>query len=80
LARAGRDRRRRRQLDPLENYHLFDRFTNAPPTGWLPGLVELAPVPDSRIFFTSGGSEAVDTAIKLSRVAHAKPGSPNARS
>jgi adenosylmethionine-8-amino-7-oxononanoate aminotransferase len=27
----------------------------------------MAPVPDARIFFTSGGSDAVDTAVKLAR-------------
>jgi adenosylmethionine-8-amino-7-oxononanoate aminotransferase len=34
----------------------------------------MAPVPGSRVFFTSGGSESVDTAIKLSRAAHAQAG------
>ncbi|MGV7942569.1 aminotransferase class III-fold pyridoxal phosphate-dependent enzyme, partial [Mycobacterium kansasii] len=27
----------------------------------------IAPVPDSKIFFTSGGSDSVDSAIKLAR-------------
>jgi len=30
-------------------------------------LAALAPVPDSKIFFTSGGSDSVDTAVKLAR-------------
>lgn len=64
------------QIRQLETYHLFDRFTNAPADELAARLVELAPVPDSRVFFASGGSEAVDTAIKLSRIAHAQAGHP----
>ncbi|MCW2598682.1 MAG: Acetylornithine transaminase [Frankiales bacterium] len=64
------------QMEQLENYHLFERFVNPRAEELAARLVALAPVPDSRVFFTSGGSEAVDTAIKLSRVAHAQAGHP----
>ncbi len=64
------------QIRQLETYHLFDRFSNAPAEELAARLADLAPVPDSRIFFTSGGSEAVDTAIKLSRITHAQAGQP----
>ena len=33
-------------------------------------------MPDARVFFTSGGSESVDTAMKLARLAHPRPGIP----
>lgn len=64
------------QLRELETYHLFERFVNAPAEALAVRLAELAPVAGSRVFFTSGGSEAVDTAIKLSRAAHAQAGHP----
>lgn len=64
------------QLRTLETYHCFDRFTNAPADALAERLAQLAPVPGSRVFLTSGGSEAVDTAIKLARLAHAGAGRP----
>jgi putrescine aminotransferase len=65
-----------KQLQQLETYHCFERFTNGPAEELAARLVELAPVPSSRVFFTSGGSEAVDTALKLSRIAHVQSGHP----
>jgi len=64
------------QLGELENYHLFERFVNPRAEELAARLVELAPTPGSRVFLTSGGSEAVDTALKLSRIAHAQAGHP----
>ncbi len=69
IARAVAD-----QIAELENYHLFERFVNPRAEELAARLAELAPVPGSRVFLTSGGSEAVDTALKLSRVAHAQAG------
>jgi len=71
IARAVAD-----QIAELENYHLFERFVNPRAEELAARLAELAPVPGSRVFLTSGGSEAVDTALKLSRVAHAQAGHP----
>ncbi|MCU1589266.1 MAG: Acetylornithine transaminase [Frankiales bacterium] len=64
------------QMRTLETYHCFERFSNGPADELAARLAALAPVPGSRVFLTSGGSEAVDTAIKLSRVAHAQAGHP----
>ncbi len=64
------------QMRQLETYHCFERFTNDPADRLAERLSALAPVPDSRVFFTSGGSEAIDTAVKLSRAAHAQAGRP----
>lgn len=64
------------QIGQLENHHLFEKFVNPRAEELATRLVALAPVPDSRVFFTSGGSEAIDTALKLSRVAHAQAGHP----
>ncbi|HEY0486140.1 MAG TPA: aminotransferase class III-fold pyridoxal phosphate-dependent enzyme, partial [Mycobacteriales bacterium] len=63
-----------RQMRELETYHCFEKFSNAPADALAERLAALAPVPGSRVFFTSGGSESVDTAIKLSRAAHAQAG------
>lgn len=64
------------QLRKLDAFHTFDRFTNEPAEALTAELSALAPMPDARVFLTSGGSEAVETAIKLARLAHAVAGRP----
>ncbi|WP_024806079.1 aspartate aminotransferase family protein [Nocardia sp. BMG51109] len=55
------------QLSDLAHYSNFGDIT-APVTQRLAErLADLAPVPGSRILFTSGGSDSVDTAAKLAR-------------
>ena len=65
-----------RQMRRLETYHCFEKFAGPCAEELAERLVALAPVPGSRVFLTSGGSEAVDTALKLSRAAHAQAGQP----
>ncbi len=65
-----------RQMAQIETYHCFERFTTPAADELAERLVALAPIPGSRVFLTSGGSEAVDTALKLSRIAHAQAGQP----
>jgi adenosylmethionine-8-amino-7-oxononanoate aminotransferase len=65
-----------RQAGTLAAYSTFDPFTNAPAEELAEVLVDIAPMTDSRVFFTSSGSEAVDTAMKLSRLAHIQAGHP----
>ncbi len=65
-----------RQMGELETHHCFERFSNPRAEELAERLVALAPDPGSRVFLTSGGSEAVDTALKLSRIAHAQRGEP----
>ena len=36
----------------------------------------LSPIPDSRVFLTGSGSESIDTAMKLARIAHIQAGQP----
>jgi putrescine---pyruvate transaminase len=62
------------QMRRLEAFHTFERFTNEAADALAATLAGLAPFPEARVFFTSGGSEAVDSAIKLSRIAHAVAG------
>jgi putrescine aminotransferase len=56
------------QMRRLAAYHTFDVFTNHPARELARRLAEMSPTgPGSAVFFTSGGSEAVDTAAKLVR-------------
>jgi len=64
------------QLRTLEAFHTFDRFTNPAAEELCVRLAALAPMDGARVFLTSGGSEAVDTAIKLARLALFIGGSP----
>lgn len=65
-----------RQLSALEAFHLFDRFTNPGAEALAERLAELAPMPAARVFLTSGGSEAIESAVKLARAAQAAAGHP----
>jgi len=64
------------QLGSLAAYHCFERFTNGPAEELAARLVDLAPMDDARVFLTSSGSEAVDSCIKIARVAHVQAGHP----
>lgn len=65
-----------RQMSTLEAFHLFDRYTNPPADELADRLAALAPAEGMRAFMTTGGSEAVETAMKLARLAHATAGHP----
>jgi adenosylmethionine-8-amino-7-oxononanoate aminotransferase len=57
-------------------YHTFEKFT-VPATEELAELiVELSPFDRARVFFGSGGSDSVDTAMKLARIAQREAGHP----
>jgi adenosylmethionine-8-amino-7-oxononanoate aminotransferase len=64
------------QMRTLAAYSCFEPFTNAPAEALAERVAALAPVPDARIFLCGSGSEAVDTAIKLSRLAQRLAGHP----
>lgn len=64
------------QMRRLEVFHTFDRFTNPPADALADRLAGMAPMPDARVFLTSGGSESVETAVKLARIAQAHAGHP----
>lgn len=55
------------QIEQLHAYHTFGDFANRPALELAERLASLAPVPDSKVFLTSGGSDSVDTAAKLAR-------------
>ncbi len=65
------------QMCRLEAYSAFGDLTT-PPVGELTDrLSTLAPVPNSVSFLTSGGSDSVDTAVKLARRYQVVKGHPN---
>ena len=64
------------QVRTLGAYSTFDPFTNEPAESLAEELRQIAPTPNARVFFTSSGSEAIDTVMKLSRMAHVQAGQP----
>lgn len=64
------------QMRRLEVFHTFDRFTNPTAEALAERLCALAPMEGVRVFLTSGGSESVETAIKLARMAQDLGGHP----
>ncbi len=62
------------QLGELDAFHTFARFTNPPEQRLAELILELEPLPDARVLFTCGGSEAIDSAIKLIRAGHKAAG------
>ena len=55
------------QLRTLAAYSTFGDLATRPTLELADRLAAIAPVPGSRVFLTSGGSDAVDTAVKLAR-------------
>ena len=53
------------QMRKLPYYHSFSHKSHGPLIDLAEHLVEIAPVPMSKVFFTNSGSEANDTAMKL---------------
>jgi len=66
-----------RQMQQLAAYSTFGDLANRPALDLAERLAQLAPMADARVFFTSGGSDAVDTAVKLVRRYWAEVGHPH---
>lgn len=64
------------QARVIAAYSCFDPFTNDPAEQLATELHGIAPMDDSRVFLCCSGSEAVDTAMKLARIAHVQAGQP----
>jgi adenosylmethionine-8-amino-7-oxononanoate aminotransferase len=64
LARAAAE-----QIEKLEFYASFWNFANEPSIRLAARLAELSPPGLDHVFFTNGGSEGIETAIKLVRLA-----------
>ncbi|MFM7251767.1 MAG: aspartate aminotransferase family protein [Ilumatobacteraceae bacterium] len=64
------------QASTLACYSIFDPFTNEPAEALAERLRAIGPIPDARIFLTCSGSEAIDSVMKLTRMAHVQAGNP----
>ena len=64
------------QMTKLEFYASFWNFANEPSIRLATRLAELSPPGLDRVFFTNGGSEGIETAIKLVRLAWEAAGQP----
>jgi putrescine---pyruvate transaminase len=55
------------QMLRLEAYSTFSDLSNPPARELADRVASLVPIRDAVVFFTSGGSDSVDTAIKIVR-------------
>lgn len=55
------------QMRKLPAFHSFIDYATRPPIDLAGRIAAVSPNPDSKVFFGSGGSDAVDTAAKLAR-------------
>jgi adenosylmethionine-8-amino-7-oxononanoate aminotransferase len=55
------------QMRRLETYHTFGQITNQPALDLADRVAAMAPIDDAKVFWVSGGSDAIDTAAKLAR-------------
>jgi adenosylmethionine-8-amino-7-oxononanoate aminotransferase len=56
-----------RQMRDLESYSTFQDLTNPATSALVERVADIAPVPDSTVFLTSGGSDSIDSATKIAR-------------
>lgn len=79
LAQIGHGRREiaevaARQMERLEFFMSFWEFSNERAIELAERLVAISPPRQKQVFFTNGGSEGNEAAIKMSRFAHARRG------
>ena len=68
-----------RQMKKLEAYSIFGDFANEPARALAELVSSLSPMRDAVVFFTSGGSESIETAAKLARRYWTAVGKPERR-
>ncbi|HEX9643243.1 MAG TPA: aminotransferase class III-fold pyridoxal phosphate-dependent enzyme [Acidimicrobiia bacterium] len=64
------------QIEKLHAFHTFGDFTNRPAEELAERIAAISPEAGSKVFFTSGGSDSVDTAAKLARRYFVETGEP----
>lgn len=67
------------QMRRLETYHTFGRIVNDQALALADRVADLSPIEDPKVFWVSGGSDAIDTAAKLARRHWQLQGRPNKR-
>ena len=55
------------QIRKLETYHTFGTFVNDQAVALADRVAAISPIEDAKVFFVSGGSDAIETAAKLAR-------------
>jgi len=65
------------QMAKLETYSTFTDLSNQPAAELAERVALLAPMSDAVVFFTSGGSDSIDTAIKIVKRFWQAVGEPN---
>ncbi|MBL8584041.1 MAG: aminotransferase class III-fold pyridoxal phosphate-dependent enzyme [Rhizobiaceae bacterium] len=66
-------------LETLPVYHTFNHRSNPYVAELAATLMPLTPMPEGRVFFTDGGSEAVDSMVKMAWYYHTAHGEPSRR-
>jgi len=64
------------QVSTIEAYSSFDPFTTKVAEELCERIASLSPIADSRVFLCNSGSESIDSAMKLARLAHVRSGHP----
>ena len=64
------------QAARLAAHHTFGDLANRPALALAERVASIAPVAGSKVFFTSGGSDSVDSAVKLARRYWSQVGEP----
>jgi len=64
------------QARKLPAFHAFIDYATRPPIDLAGRIAAVSPDPDSKVFFGSGGSDAIDTAAKLARRYFSAVGEP----
>ncbi|WP_231963884.1 aspartate aminotransferase family protein [Mycobacterium adipatum] len=65
------------QLGTLEAYHGFGDFATEPALRLAEEIAQRAPMDDGKVFFTSGGGDSIETAVKMARSYFAANGQPD---
>ena len=65
-----------KQVTTIEAYSAFDPFTTRIADELCERIAALSPIDQARVFLCNSGSEAVDSAMKLARLAHVQAGRP----
>ncbi len=64
------------QAAKIASYHTFAPFSNEPAERLADKIAELSPFKRPRVFFGSSGSEAIDSVMKIARIAQREAGHP----
>jgi putrescine aminotransferase len=64
------------QFGRLDSFSIFADYANEPALELAAKLADRAPVDDPRIFLTTGGGDAIETAAKIARASFARRGQP----